>query len=151
MRALSARARGEIAAERLFDDDAPPAAVLFLGEPGLADPLDDRAEQLLGDGEVEQHIAAGLVLGFDLVEQFGQPAIGIGRGKIAGEMGNAGGEEIPGLGVERLAGAARGGVRDKAAHPFGEIVAKSLGRLGRAVDGDRCAKLSDSSWSLARL
>ena len=118
---------GKVAAKRLFDDDAPPAAVFFLGQPGRAEALDDRAEQLLGDGKVEQHIAAGLELRLDLFEQIGKLAVGVGAGEIAGEMSDAAGDQIPCLGVERLALAAGPGVRDKALDALGQIVAKGVG------------------------
>ena len=89
--------RGEIVAERLFDDDAAEAAVLFLRQPDGAELLDDRAEQLAGDGKIKDGIAAGLVLRRRLFEDPVQPRISIGLGQIAGEMGDAARDEFPGL------------------------------------------------------
>ena len=59
MRAFSARADAEIGAERLFDDDPAKAAVFFLGETDGAYLFDNRAEQLAGDGQIENCVAAG--------------------------------------------------------------------------------------------
>jgi len=53
--------RGEIAAERLFDDDPPKSSVLFLHETGGAELLDDRTEQLAADSKVKYRIAARLL------------------------------------------------------------------------------------------
>src|SRR5689334_24982815 len=43
----------EVAAKRLFNDDAAKASAIFLCEPSRAELLDDRAEQLAGDGKIE--------------------------------------------------------------------------------------------------
>src|SRR5215469_6218480 len=44
---------GEICAEWFFNDDTTKAVVLFLGETGRAYLLDNRTEQLAGNGKVE--------------------------------------------------------------------------------------------------
>src|SRR5271169_293418 len=109
----------KITAKRLFDNDPTPTAVLLLSQPGGAKALDDRTEQLLGDGEVEQDIAPGLGFPLDLFEQIRKLAVGVRGGEIAGEMGDATGDQIPCLGVERLAVAAGAGVRDKTFNALG--------------------------------
>ena len=54
---------GEVVAERLLDDDAAPGALLVrrVDQAGLAELLDDRREELGGDGQVEEPVAAGAV------------------------------------------------------------------------------------------
>ncbi len=85
-----------------LDDDPPPSAFLFLRQPGFAQPFDNRAEQLRGDGQIKQHIAAGVELVLHGLKQIGETRIGFGVGEIAGKMGNAAGDKIPGFLVERL-------------------------------------------------
>ena len=71
-----------------------------------------------------------------LLENPVQPRIGVGLGQIAAEMGDAARHEFPGRGIERLGCRPGGGVRDKAPHTIGEIIAIGLNRLWRAVDSD---------------
>src|SRR5690606_21562928 len=55
--------RGQIVAERLFDNDAAPeialavAILVLVGEPGLAEVIDYGAEEAVGDGEIEDDVA----------------------------------------------------------------------------------------------
>ena len=112
------------------------AAVFFLREAGGAELLDDRAEQLAGDGKIKDCIAAGLMLRRRLFEGLVEPRIGVGLGQVAGEMGDAARDEIPGLRVERLGCGPGSGIRDKAPDPLGQIIAIGFDRLWRAVDGD---------------
>src|SRR5262249_60902655 len=93
---------GEIAAERLFDDNAAEAVGLFLNEPGGGELLDDRAEQLAADRKVKDCAAAGLVLSRRLFVDLVQPSIGVGLRQVASEMCDPAGNELPGSGVERL-------------------------------------------------
>ena len=52
--------RGEVGAERLFDDDVDPAAALVGGGHAVAaEEADDVGEELRRDGEIEQAVAAG--------------------------------------------------------------------------------------------
>src|SRR6266446_2848027 len=50
-------------AERFFDDDTGPLAVLFLGEAGLTELLHDGREKSWSDGEIEKPVASGVDLG----------------------------------------------------------------------------------------
>src|ERR1700739_2148166 len=81
--------RAQIGAERLFDDDTAKAVVLFLGETDGAYLLDNRAEQLAGDGKVENCVAASLFN--DAV----QPRVSIGLCQIPSEMRDAVRDELP--------------------------------------------------------
>ena len=127
---------GKIAAKRLFDDDAPPIAFFFFDQSGFTEAFDDHPEQLRSDREVEQHIAAGLELGFDGVEQIAKPRIGVGGRKIASKMSDTTGDEVPSLRIKRFGVAARGGIRDKASDPLGQVITIGVGRFWRAVSGD---------------
>ena len=51
-------------AEALVDHER--ALVL---RPGFAEAFDDRAKQLLGDGEIEQHVAAGMAVALRALQQ----------------------------------------------------------------------------------
>ena len=65
--------RLEAVAERLLDHDAPPAmrlavAQFLVQQAGMAEVLDHRAEEAVGHSEVEQAVAAGVVLACDVVQ-----------------------------------------------------------------------------------
>ena len=63
-------ARGlEVAAEGLLDDHAPPPRSILLREPGLTEALDDRGEVIGRRGEIEQHVAAGVVGRLDFLQK----------------------------------------------------------------------------------
>jgi hypothetical protein len=48
-------------AERLFDDHAAPGAVGLAGKICAAKMLNDRPEELVGNGQVEQHVTVALL------------------------------------------------------------------------------------------
>ena len=62
--------RRKVMAERFLDHDAAPKkrfavlALFLAGELRLAEPIDDGAEETIGDREVENHIAAGRLVSF---------------------------------------------------------------------------------------
>src|ERR1700688_30385 len=56
----------QVVAERLFDNNAGPMTVFFLGETCLAELLHDRGEKARGDGEIEKAISSGVVLLIDI-------------------------------------------------------------------------------------
>jgi hypothetical protein len=57
--------RGQIDAERLFDDDPPPMPFLS-NEAGVSEPLHNGGKHLCGRREVEEVIAAGVMRLVDL-------------------------------------------------------------------------------------
>ena len=135
MRAVERAGRFEVGAERLFDDDPAPALV-FLCQPGFAEPLDDRAEQRTGHRQIEHDVALGAVFGLDLVEFLGEPLVQLGIGHVAVDMRHAGGENSQ-LSGSNGSEADRGRrIRDKAAHAFGEIRPEIVLRPIGAIDAD---------------
>ena len=62
---LSALRRGEIGAERLFDDDAPPSAVFFARQAGFAEMAADRRKGGRRRRQIEQAVALGPALALD--------------------------------------------------------------------------------------
>src|SRR5262249_57928648 len=52
--------RGEIVAERLFDDNPAPTVARLAGEPGTTQLLDNGAGKIVGKGKVEQHVDVDL-------------------------------------------------------------------------------------------
>jgi len=133
------RPRGfKVVAKRLFDDDPAPMLVLFAGQAGRREPLDDRAEQRGRDGKVEHDIAGGAVLALRLFERLRETVVHFGIGNIALQMGHPRGEKFPGPRIEWRGHRTRAGVRDKAADALGQIGAKFLVRPVGAVDADQC-------------
>ena len=110
---------GEVAAEGLLDHHAGPRALVRVpgDQPGLAEVLDDRLEELGGDGEVIEPVALGAVGLVDLGELGLQPLVGgrvvegaAGEGDVAGELGPGALEVGPPLLGERLLQLAAEGV-----------------------------------------
>jgi hypothetical protein len=62
----------EVSAEWFFHHQPPPRAI-FLEHAGAAKLLADRLEPIRRRRQIEQAIAAGLALGFELVERFAHP------------------------------------------------------------------------------
>src|SRR6266478_2612770 len=102
--------RGEIAAERLFDDDTPETAAFFLHEADGAELLDNGTEQLATDGKIKDRIVTRLVqcrrLFVDLVEA----SVSVGLRDVAREMSNPARDELPCLRVELLGRWSRSGI-----------------------------------------
>jgi hypothetical protein len=115
----------EIGAERLFDDDPPPRAVLG-HHAGAGELFGDRQECIRRGREIEQAVAAGLALGLELVEL---PAHRIHRGgilRISLDAGDAG---------EQLV---RQRIVDLAGRELMQALHQALGELlaGHALAGD---------------
>src|SRR6266481_1323335 len=70
-------------AERFFDDDTGPLAVLFLGEAGLTELLHDGREKSWSDREIEKPVASGVVLLIDIVDLLRQTLDRLGIVKVA--------------------------------------------------------------------
>ena len=92
--AIEGLSRGQIDAERLFDDDPPPMPVLFTNEAGVSEPLHDGGEHLCGRREVEQVIAAGVMRLVGLGQKLRQILVGRRVVELALEMVEALGEPI---------------------------------------------------------
>ena len=83
----------QVVAERLLDDDR-----AWLGETGVGQALDDRAEQERRDLEVEHRLLGAL-------DRRAHPFVGGGVAEVALDVGQPGGEAVEHLLVDRLAGA----------------------------------------------
>src|SRR5260370_23689149 len=118
-------------AERFFDDDTGPLAVLFLGEAGLTELLHDGREKSLSDREIEKPVAAGVVLLIDIVDLLRQTLERLGILKVTLDVIDPFGEPGPNCGVD-LGGRIFGDFfRESLAKTFrSEIVA------GEADDGE---------------
>src|SRR5262249_35824792 len=92
--------RGQVSAERLLDDDAPPALALL--EAVLVELGGDGPEYRGRDGIVEQHVVAGLVLDIELPDLLGQ--LGVAVGGTGVDVVKPTADPFPDLGIEVLAG-----------------------------------------------
>ena len=86
---VEAARRGEIGAERLLDDDAPPGAVRLACKPGLAEPGADRSERRRGCCEIEQTVACGVKRMLDARELSTEPLVGLAAFCFARQIGDA--------------------------------------------------------------
>ena len=93
--------RGQVVAERLFDDHAAPGAVRLAGQFRATEMLDDGREELVGHGQVEQHVATAL-FGASLCEQGLQPAVDLGLGEIPRQEQHASREPVPGRLIDAI-------------------------------------------------
>ena len=96
--------RLEVVAERLLDDDAPPAAVASLRQAVLLELLDDVAEELRRDREVEGVVAGGPAGLVELLDRTAELVEGGVVGEVARDEPEALGELLPDLLAELGAG-----------------------------------------------
>ena len=89
---------GEVVSEGLLDDQAPPAA--SLPQARGADTVRDRRILAGLRGEIEEHVAAGVALVFDLPELFGQVLVEARIADIAGHIVEPSREGCPDVVVE---------------------------------------------------
>ncbi len=93
--------RRKVVPERLFDDHSPPRSLRLPVEPCAAELLDHRAEEPLGDRQIEQHIGSiGLPLA-RIHQQLPELGIGIRLRKVSTHVTHAADEPRPGLFVDR--------------------------------------------------
>jgi hypothetical protein len=90
----------EIVAKRLFDDDAPPMAVLLGHQADFCQALDDVAEVVGRGGEVEKIVAVGVVLLVDLGESLFQLFVGGGIVEISADVTDAADKPLPQIGID---------------------------------------------------
>src|SRR6202790_4078114 len=110
--------RGEIGAERLLDDDAPPRAAVLAGKTRLPEMRADRRKGGRRDREIEQPIALGAAFALDagkLVSDFLVGVFGIG---LALDIGDAAEHAFDHALIDLP--------RCEFRQAFGEIVAKCL-------------------------
>jgi hypothetical protein len=81
----------EVVPERFFDDHPPPCFLRLLGQPGVAELLDHRTKEPIGDGQIEQHIG-GIVLLLPLGQQPLEISEGLRLSKISAHVAHAPGE-----------------------------------------------------------
>ena len=117
---------GEVGAERLFDDDAPPGAVLFAGEAGLPKTAADRHEGRRRRRQIEQPVALGVAFALDARQLRADLLVGRFVVGLALDIGNAAKQ----LFDDALVDVARGEFRQA----FGEIIAE--GFAGRRAAGN---------------
>src|SRR6266436_4102500 len=118
-------------AERFFDDDTGPLAVLFLGEAGLTELLHDGREKSRRNREVEKSIPSGAVFFIDVVDLLPQALERLGILKVALDVIDTLGEPGPNCGV------------DLGGRIFGDFFRKSFAKTlrgeivaGEADDGE---------------
>ena len=121
--------RREIGAERLFDDDAPPGAVLLARQPGLAEMCSDRREAGRRRRQIKQAIAFRRALALDAVEFLADFLIGRFVIRVALDIGDAAEQALDHAVVDRTGGKFR--------QAFGEIGPEGFARRGRARDADQ--------------
>ena len=121
----------QVVAKGLFDDDAGPFTVFFLGHSGGAKLLDDGGEKAWGDGEVKEIVAAATVSfvnGFELsLEAF----VSFGISEVTGYKIDALDKPVPHLQVDRIGGELR--------HLGGQRLAEGLSSspaAGNTDDGE---------------
>ena len=99
--------RVDAVAERLLDHHASPAlrlavAQLLVQQAGMAELLDDGAEEPVGHREIEQAIAAGLPLARDVVQVQPQLLEQAAVAEVALHIGHAAGQTLPHRIVDRV-------------------------------------------------
>ena len=132
---------GLVVAERLFDDHAAPVfrvpAVLvpvFLEQAGFAEMGDDRAEEAVGDGQVEQAVAAGVGFLVDVLLQLLVQAVVV---EVALDVGDVAGQALPGVLIDLVDPAFAGGLADEAFHHLVQAVAPLVGIEVGEIDPDQ--------------
>ena len=122
--------RGEVASKRFFDNDAHPGVgLVWTGQAGAAQLLDDVGIDFGRGGKIEEPVAAELFRGLEFCETPHQPDVGIGIGIVARGVREVGRKVAPFLGVDRAnLGNGFGG--------FADAVAEGLVRHGCTSEAD---------------
>ena len=126
--AIEAVRRGEIGAERLLDDDAPPGAVVLARKPRLAEPGADRGESRRGRRKIEQTVMFSIARLLDALELGLQPFVRLRAIRFACEIGHAGEQLLGNGGIHRLG--------CELAKALFQMAAEIVGGLRRAPDPD---------------
>jgi len=127
----------DVVTERLLDDDAPPAfAARFIGQPRAGNVFCDRTEETVGDGEIEQHVAARPVVALDRIQQLAELGESLVLIEIALEKRHLRQQfgpraRIDGLGLEFAAAC------QEALHHFGQAFAPLIGRAVVMIHTDQ--------------
>src|SRR5437764_12033245 len=77
--------RCQIVTERFFDNHPPPVMVQLAGKPDAAELLDYRAEEAVGNGEIEQCIGH-ILLPLSILEKSQQTIEGFQLGEISSQV-----------------------------------------------------------------
>ena len=127
---LIERARGgEIGAERLLDDDAPPGAVVFARQAGFAEMAADRGKARRRRRQIKQPVAFRAALALDAGKLLADLLVGRVVVGIALDIGDAAEQALD----HALVDVARGEFRQA----FGEIVGERFAREWTAGDADQ--------------
>src|SRR5580704_2286692 len=110
---------------------------VLLGEPGLAELIDDGAEEAVGDSEVEYGVALCAVSSFHLVQHVADPTVDLGLGEIARDVRHLVREPCPRRLVDTGDVEFRGGVADEALQHAVEAVAPLFGGTFAVADADQ--------------
>jgi hypothetical protein len=123
--------RGLVVAKRLLDHHVAPVfgldAVLvpvLLQKAGFPQVGDDGAEEAIGDGQVEQAVAAGVGFLLKLLFQFFVKAV---IAEVAFDIGDVSGQAFPGVLINTVDAAFAGGFADKGLHHLMQAVAPFVG------------------------
>src|ERR1019366_881549 len=94
----------QIMAERLFDNHAPPMAVLFSHQADLRDPLYDVAEEVGRSGEIEEIVAVGVMLLVNLGQRFLKLVVSSGIVEISTDVIDALNKPFPQIFINGASG-----------------------------------------------
>jgi hypothetical protein len=130
--------RGQVMAEGLLDDDAPPLARPrpLGGQARGPELVDDGAEEPVGHRQIEQAIGSGCGGLLDRGQKLAQPPIAVGVGEITLQIAHAAGEPAPGLLVDMVRLEFAAVLGDELVHHLGQILPPILGCLGGQIDPD---------------
>ena len=128
--------RVQTVAERLLDHHAPPVlrlavAQLLVQQAGVAELLDQRAEEPVGHREIEQAIAAGLPVARDIAQVLPQLLEQTPVAEVALHVGHAGGQALPHRLVDRVDAVLAVRIADEALQHRVQAVAPVLAPCGR--------------------
>ena len=110
--------RLEIAAERLFDHDAPPVPVFLASQPGGSKALHHRSKVIRRSGQIEKVVALRVTLTVDPGRHFFQTGKGLVVIKIAGQVVESFFQPLPDFGLSVLGS------------KFTQFIAESFSKLG---------------------
>src|SRR5271166_4588314 len=139
--------RCQIVPEGFLNDHPPPGVLRLEGEPGVAELLDDGAEEPFGDRQIEQDIGCIVLLPL-LCQQLLEAAKGFGLREVSTHIVHAAHELRPGLLVDRLALSLVPACACRGLHHLGQAPTPPFGGpviMIDANDGEAVRKLPGSN------
>src|SRR5262249_22969733 len=127
--------RSQVVTEGLFDDDATPSIVTLVRKVRGSERCDRRAEEAVGDREIEQAVAPGTGCLVQSRQMLAQPAISLRVVEITGQIARPLDEPLP-RGLYKLVEMELAVLGDVSSHRLGEVRAPLLGAHLGQVDAD---------------